>query len=87
MYIKRIRFIVNIHRIYIKLHGVKGIDWHTSAYQMEQEDVEQIIKEWPKEWNISIVDVSDSDEEKEKGKEKIGEKKEKEHAGEKWKTL
>ena len=55
---------------------------------MEQEDVEQIVKEWSEEWKSSIVDVSDSNEEKgkEKGKEKIGEKKEKEFIGEKWKA-
>ena len=74
MYIKRIRFMVDIHRIYIKPHEVKGTDWHTGAYRMEQEDVEQIVKEWSEDWKNSTVDVSDSDEEKgnEKGKEKIG---------------
>ena len=40
---------MDIHRIYIKPRGVKGIDWHTGAYRMEQEDVEQIIKEWLEE--------------------------------------
>ena len=85
MYIKGIRFITDIHRIYIKPHGVKGVDWNTGAYRMEQEDVEQIIKEWPDEWKSSAIDVRNSVEEnkKEKGKEKMGEKKEKEHIGEK----
>ena len=32
MYIKGIRFMADMHRIYIKLHDVKGIDWHTGAY-------------------------------------------------------
>ena len=88
MYIKRTRFIEDIHRIYIKPRGVKGIDWHTSSYRMEQEDVEQIIKEWPEEWKSSTIDVCDSDEEKEKekGKEKTEEKKDKERTGEKHKA-
>lgn len=68
MYIKGIRFIADMHRIYIKTWGINGTDWHTGAYWMEQEDVEQIVKEWLKEWKNSIVDVSDSDEEKEKEK-------------------
>ena len=58
---------------------------------MEQQDIEEIIKEWPKEWKNPDVDIRDSDEEKEtekeKGKEKIGEKKKKEHIGEKRKAL
>ena len=55
---------------------------------MEQQDVEEIIKEWSEEWKNPAVDISDSDEEKEKekGKEKIGEKKKKEHTREKRKT-
>lgn len=59
---------------------------------MEQQDVEEIIKEWPEEWKNPTMELSDSDEEQdkgkeeEKGKEKIGEKKKKEHPGEKWKA-
>ena len=61
---------------------------------MEQQDIEEIIKEWPEEWRNSTEDISDSDEdpkigkdkEKIKGKEKIGEQKEKEPAGEKCKA-
>lgn len=79
----------NIHRIYIKPRGIKGIDWHTGAYQMEQEDVEKIIKEWLEEWKTIAIDISDFDKEKdkEKGKEKIGDKKDKELTGQKCKSL
>lgn len=44
MYIKRIRFVVDMHRIYIKPCGIKNVDWHTSAYCMEPEDIDEIIK-------------------------------------------
>jgi hypothetical protein len=68
--------------IYIKLRGVKNGDWHTRAYHMELEDIEEIIKDWPEEWKSSTVELTNSDEdppkEKEKGKDKIGEKKDKE---------
>jgi hypothetical protein len=94
MYKKGIRFMADMHRIYIKPRGVKEKDWYTGAYWMERQDVEEIIKEWSEEWRNSIVDISDSDEEKEKeeekekgkGKEKIGEKKKKEHTREKRKA-
>ena len=88
MYKKGIRFMVDMHRIYIKPGGVKEKDWYIGAYRMEQQDVEEIIKEWSKEWKNSTVDISDCDEEKEKekGKEKIGEKKKNKHIGEKQKA-
>ena len=91
MYIQRIRFVADIHRIYIKSCGVKGKDWYTGAYRMDQEDIEQIVKEWSKEWKNSIENISDSDDEdmakdKDRGKEKVGEKKEKECTGEKRKA-
>ena len=60
MYIQRIRFAADIHRIYIKPRGVKGIDWYTGAYIMDQEDIEHIVKEWPEEWKNSAENVSDS---------------------------
>jgi len=47
---------------------------------MEPEDIDKIIKKWPEEWKSFAVDLSNSNEEtpkdKDKGKEKIGEKKE-----------
>ena len=90
MYKKEIRFMADMHRIYIRLRGVKGQDWYTGAYRMDQQDIEEIIKEWPEEWKNPVVDIRDSDEEKEtekeKGKEKIGEKKKKEHTREKRKA-
>ena len=79
----------NMHRIYIKLWGVKEQDWYIGPFWMEQQDVEEIIKEWLEEWKNPNMDISDSEEEtkketkKEKGKEKIGEKKKKENTGEK----
>ena len=87
MYIKRIKFTADIHRIYIKPCGVKNVDWHNSAYHMESKDINHIIKDWPEEWKRSIVDLSESNEEatkeKDEGKEKLGEKKKKERVGEK----
>ena len=87
MYIKRIRFVVDMNKIYIKPRGIKNVDWHTGAYHMELEDINEIIKEWLEEWQSSIVDLTNSDEElpkdKDKGKEKLGKKKDKERRGEK----
>ena len=81
---------VDLHRIYINPWVVKGHDWYTRAYRMEQPSIDEIIKEWLEEWRNPTINLSDSDEEqeteKEKGKEKIGEKKKKEHIGEKRKT-
>lgn len=82
----------DMHRIYIKPWGIKEKDWYTRAYRMEQQDIEEIIKEWPEEWKNPAIDLSDSDDDqeqetkKEKEKEKIGEKKKKEHTGEKRKA-
>ena len=90
MYKKGIIFMADMHRIYIMPRGVKEKDWYTGAYRMEQQDVEEIIKEWPEEWKNPTIELSDSHEEqekeKEKGKEKIGEKNKKEHIGEKQKA-
>ena len=91
MYIQRIRFVVDIHRIYIKPCGIKGIDWYNGAYRIDQEDIEQIVKEWSEEWKNSVENISDSNDEetpkdKDRGKEKVGEKKEKERTGEKRKA-
>ena len=93
-YKKGIRFMADMHRIYIKLRCVKDQDWYNGAYQMDQQDIEEIIKEWPEEWRNLARDISDSDEdleagkdkEKDKGKEKIGEQKKKEPVGEKRKA-
>ena len=58
---------------------------------MEPKDIEEIIKDWPKEGKSFTVNLTDSDEDppkdKYKGKEKINEKKENECAGEKRKAL
>lgn len=58
---------------------------------MELVDIDQITKEWPEEWRGSVVEGSDSKEEttkdKGKGKEKAGEKQDKERVGEKRKAL
>ena len=82
MYIKRIKFFVDMQRIYIKPCGIKNVDWHIGAYCMELGDIDEIIKDWPEEWKSFLVDLIDSDEEKlkekHKGKEKLGDKKEKE---------
>lgn len=90
MYIKRIRFVVDMHKNYIKSHGIKNVDWNTGTYHMELEDIDEINKDWPEEWKSSAIDLRDSDEEPpketDKGKQKLGEKKEKEHIGEKRKA-
>ena len=90
MYIKRIRFVADMHRIYIKLCKIKKVDWHTGEYRMEPEDIDEIIKDWTEEWKSFTVDLSDLDEEppkdKDKGKEKLGEKKEKERMDDKCKA-
>lgn len=90
MYIKRIRLPTDMHRNYIKLHGVKNVDWHTGTYHMEPHDINKIIKDWKEEWKSSTVDLTDSDEdppkEKYKGKEKLSEKKDKECTRENRKT-
>ena len=90
MYIMKTRFAMDMHMIYIKPHGSKNVDWHTRAYRMEPEDIEEIVKDWPEEWKSSAMDLTDSDKDppkdKDKGKEKIGEKKEKKRAGEKRKA-
>lgn len=74
MCIKRIRFIVDMHRIYIKPRRIKNVDWHIGMYRMEPKDIDEIIKDWLEEWKSSVVDLSDLDEElpkeKYKGKEK-----------------
>ena len=74
MYIKRIRFVVDMHRIYIKPHGIKNVDYHIGTYHMDPEDIDEIIKDKPEKWKSFTVDLSNSDEElpkeKDKGKEK-----------------
>lgn len=90
MYIKRIIFAVDMNIIYIKPRGIKNVDWHTDAYRMEPEDIDEITKDWTEEWKSSTLDMTNLDEntlkEKDKGKEKLGEKKDKEHTGEKRKA-
>lgn len=91
MYIKKIRFAADMNKICIKPREVKNADWHTGAYRMEPKDIEEIVKDWPEEWKSSAVDLTDSGKappkDKDKGKEKISKKREKERAGEKRKGL
>ena len=35
LYIKNVRFIMDLHKVYIKPHRVKKIDWYTDAYCMD----------------------------------------------------
>lgn len=57
---------------------------------MEPTGIDEIIKEWTKEWKGSTIEDSDSEGEttkdKGKGKEKAGEKEDKELVGEKHKA-
>ena len=57
---------------------------------MEPTNIDENTKECPEEWKESIVEDSDSEEEttkdKGKGKEKVGEKRDKEQVGEKLKA-
>lgn len=50
LYIKKVRFTTDIHKIYIKPCELKKINWYTDAYRMEPTDIEQIIKEQLDEW-------------------------------------
>lgn len=90
MYIKRIIFTADMHRIYINPCGIKNVDWQIGTYHIEPEDIDKIIIDWPKEWKIFTMDLSDSFEEmpkeKDKEKEKIEKKKEKERMSEKCKA-
>ena len=76
MYEKQIFFMEDLHYIYIKPHGVKTKDWYIGSYRMVQDDIKEIIKEWPEEWRNPDLNLSeskeDSDREKAKGKKKVG---------------
>ena len=84
VYSKKVWFLMDMHQIWIKPHGIKKSGWYVGSYRMTVEDVEQIIKEWPKEWqNIEVKSDDDTESEKdseepppdpEKGKEKLGDK-------------
>lgn len=73
---------VDMHYIYIKLHGVKTNDWYTGSYRMVHAYMEEIIKECPKECRTPDINLTESNEDggkqKAKGKATTGEKKEKE---------
>lgn len=81
VYSKKVRFLADMHQIWIKPRGIKKFGWYAGSYRMTTGDVEQIIKEWPKEWqNIEVKDDDDTESEKdskepppdlEKGKEKL----------------
>lgn len=79
MYIEQIRVAMDMNKIYIKPRWIKNVDWDTGAYRMEQEDIDEIIKEWLKEWKSPTGNLIDSNKDlpkdKYKGNEKIGEKK------------
>ena len=84
VYLKKVRFLVNMHQIWIKPRGIKKSGWYVGSYSMTAEDMEQIIKEWLEEWqSIEVKDDDDTESEKyfeeppldpEKGKEKSGNK-------------
>ena len=86
IYKKQVFFMVDLNHIYIKPRGVKMKDWYTGSYRMTQVDIEEIIKEWPKEWITLDVNRSDSEEDNDKetykGKKKIAEDKGKEKQSE-----
>lgn len=44
LYKKKIKFMADMNRIYIKLQGIKDQDWFTGSYQMEQQDIEKSSK-------------------------------------------
>ena len=72
----------DMHHIYIKPQNVKTKDWYTGSYRMVQDEIEEIIREWPEEWRNPDINLSESDEdsdkEKAKGKAIVGEEKGKE---------
>ena len=45
MYKDQLKFMADMHRIYIEPCGVKTNDWYTGLYRMVQTDIEEIIKE------------------------------------------
>ena len=45
VYLKKVRFLVNMHQIWIKPRGIKKSGWYVGSYSMTAEDMEQIIKE------------------------------------------
>ena len=83
-YSKKVWFLVDMHQRWIKPCGIKKSSWYTGPYHMTAEDMEQIIKEWPEEWqNIDAKGDDDTEFEKdseeppldpEKGKENLGDK-------------
>ena len=52
---------VDTHHIYIKPCGVKTNDWYTGLYHMTQDTIEEIIKEWPKEWRNLEINLTELD--------------------------
>ena len=84
VYSKKVRFLIDMHQIWIKPCSIKKSGWYAGSYRMTTEDVEKIIKEWPEEWqNIEVKSDDDTKSEKdseelapnpEKGKEKMGDK-------------
>jgi hypothetical protein len=79
MYKKQLHFMADLHHIYIKKRSVKTKDWYAGSYCMVQADIEEIIKDWPKEWRSPDINLSeldeDGDKEKVKSKEIVGEDK------------
>lgn len=85
VYSKKVRFLVDMHQIWIKPRSIKKSGWYVGLYCMTVEDIEKIIKEWPEKWqNIEAKGDDDTKSEKgseepppdpEKGKEKLGDKK------------
>ena len=55
VYSKKVWFLTDMHQIWIKPRGIKKSGWYAGSYHMIAEDIEQIIKEWPEEWqNIEV---------------------------------
>lgn len=77
MYNKQVCFTANLHRIYLKPHGVETNDWYTGSYRMSHQDIKEILKEWPEEWWNPIDSGSDSEDvthrHTDKGKNKMDE--------------
>lgn len=50
----KIKFMANMHQVYINPWGVKNQDWFIGSYRMEQQDIKEIIKELLEEWKTLL---------------------------------
>ena len=69
MYRKIMHFAADRHHIYLQPHTQKGGERHLGYYRMNQEDIEQVIKDQPEIWVVTEIEENPK-EDKEKKVEK-----------------